>query len=148
MTAAAAAAWVQLADASAAALQRQPGDCTGGLPVEALSPELMSAVDGATAQGLAPLVPAQLLATASAALHMRLAHLRSALAAVLAATAGSAGAGAVSDEENGEDQGNFTTETEAAFAEALKVRAAQASCSCFAVAGTVAAHAACMQVGR
>ena len=76
--AAAAAAWVQFADASTAALAAPPAAV--GLAPAALAPDLAAAVDAVTLGGLAPLVPTQLLGSAAAALQSHLAHLLRALA--------------------------------------------------------------------
>lgn len=109
--AAAAAAWLQFNAAAAAALG-QPGGGGG------LTPDLAAAVDGATAQGLAPLVPAQLLAMAAAALHARLARLRDALAPLLAAPAAGTSADGAGEEE---EAAAFTDGMEATLAETLRV---------------------------
>lgn len=107
MSAAAAAAWVHFAAASGGAL------CLPTPPDAALTPELTAAVDGVMAAGLAPLVPAQLLGAASAALQAQLARLREALAPVCAATLGG-------DAAEG-DADSFSDDMEAALADALRV---------------------------
>lgn len=105
MSAAAAAAWVGFVGAATAAACGPGGGC--GLPV----PDMAQAVDGVTAQGLAPLVPAQLLVAATAALQARLAQLSGTLAAVFEAPE--------------PDGGGFGEEHEAALAETLRVCGAQ-----------------------
>ena len=121
MTAAAAAAWVQFADASAAALHRPEGG-GGGLP-EALASDLVAAVDAVATHGLAPLLSEQLLTLAAAALQSRLGHLRAALDALLASVGGSElPAADLEEEEEEEEEGEaFTADMEASLAEALRV---------------------------
>ena len=94
------------------------------------------AVDGASAQSLAPLVPAQLLAAAMGALQARLAHLHEALASVFAGLEGGEGAAAVAvaDDAEGSESGGggsgFSADMEAVLADALQVRRAQAAFHC------------------
>lgn len=117
MTAAAAAAWIQFADASAAALA-----APACMP-KALGPDLAAAVDGVAAHGLARLVPSQLLDAAAAALQSRLAHLHDALAALFAAVGdrGSAPAADANDDSEEGDDASLTPEVEASLAKALRV---------------------------
>ncbi|KAI3433290.1 hypothetical protein D9Q98_003109 [Chlorella vulgaris] len=122
MTAAAAAAWVQFADASTAALHRPEGG--GGGLLEALASDLVAAVDAVATHGLAPLLSEQLLTLAAAALQSRLGHLRAALDALLASVGGSELPAAdleEEEEEEEEEEGEaFTADMEASLAEALR----------------------------
>ena len=134
MTTAAAAAWVKFAAGSAAALQQRQAGAAGS--PDALGGDLAVAVDGASAQSLAPLVPAQLLAAAMGALQARLAHLHEALASVFAGLEGGEGAAAVAvaDDAEGSESGGggsgFSADMEAVLADALQVRRAQAAFHC------------------
>ena len=125
--AAAAAAWVQFVQASSSALAAGGG--SGALEAAGLRTDLATAVDGVVAQGLAPLVPAQLLGAAASALQAHLAQLRDALAAV---SQGLAAAGEQNEEidtdevEDGQAEGSLMPQLEASLVEVLRVRRAAA----------------------
>lgn len=127
----AAAAWLSFADTSGAALAAASGSAaTARLPGE-----LAGAVDGVAAHGLAPLVPAQLLSAAMAALQARVAHLQAALAPVAAAVDAAAGCEAGEADEDEEQGTTLPEELENALAEALRVRwwrLRGRACSCWA----------------
>lgn len=120
--AAAAAAWLSFADASGSALAAAGGSAA----MARLPGNLAGAVDGITAHGLAPLVPAQLLSAAVAALRERVARLQAALGPVSATLEAAAAAEAGVDEEDGEQAAALPAELEDALAEALRVRVAGA----------------------
>lgn len=116
--AAAAAAWLSFADTSGAALAAAGGSAaTARLPGE-----LAGAVDSIAAHGLAPLVPAQLLSAAMAALQARVARLQAALAPVAAAVEAAAGSEAGEADEDEEQGATLPEELENSLAEALRVR--------------------------
>ncbi|KAI7840711.1 hypothetical protein COHA_005527 [Chlorella ohadii] len=114
--AAAAAAWLSFADASGAALAAAGGSAA----MARLPGDLAGAVDGITVHGLAPLVPAQLLSAAVAALRERVARLQAALGPVSATLEAAAAAEAGVDEEDGEQAAALPAELEDALAEALR----------------------------
>lgn len=114
--AAAAAAWLSFADTSGAALAAAGGSAaTARLPGE-----LAGAVDSIAAHGLAPLVPAQLLSAAMAALQARVARLQAALAPVAAAVEAAAGSEAGEADEDEEQGATLPEELENSLAEALR----------------------------
>jgi hypothetical protein len=121
MSAAAAAAWVHFADISSAALHR-PKDF--GVTPTGLAPTLVAAVDGVIAQGLARLLPAQLLSAAVGAFQARLACLGDTLAALFDQLA-AMGAMAESEDKDDEEDGvaGLTTDMEASLAGTLEVGA-------------------------
>lgn len=146
----AATAWCSFAATAADALRGAGG---GPLPEARLSAELAGSLDAVAAQGLAPLVPAQLLAAARAALQARLAHLRGALDRVFAdaKAMGTWDEDAAEVEEAEEEEGSWRDEAladmEATLADTLRVRAGarslRAGCACLATSPACISPAPC-----